>query len=287
MDLSLRTVRYFVAVAEDLHFGRAADQLFISQPALSQQIKRFEAQIGCALLERSRNGVALTSAGMVFLEEARVLLQQAEAAVARTRRAVEPTELTIACVAGTPHELKSRIDRAAASAVPSLEIDLIRIDWSEPFTHLRTASADAAIVHLPHSEPGVMVRELHSEPRVALLPSTHRLAGRSSINIGEIAPEPVLDSNFNRDFWLVNPRPDGSTPRTVQPAPISAEQLVDLVAAGRGIAITAKTVSDLYQRPGAEAIPIADIVPAKLALVWLSDHAHPAIARLAEALAID
>ena len=287
MDLSLRTVRYFVTVAEARHYGKAAERLFISQPALSQQIKRFEAQMGCQLLERSRTGVTLTSAGQVFLKEARGLLERGEAAVARTRRAAEPTELTIACVAGTPHGLKSRLVQAAASAVPSLEIDLVRIDWSEPFARLRNALVDAAIVHLPHSEPGVIARLLHTEPRVAVLPAGHRLSGRSQIGIAEIAADPVLDSNFNRDFWLVNPRPDGSAPVTTQPAPNSAEQLMDLVALGRGIAITAATVSEQYQRPGVVSIPIVDIDDAKLALIWSSDHPQPALAGLAEVLAID
>ena len=287
MDLSLRAVRYFVTVAEARHFGRAADRLLISQPALSQQIKRFEQQIGCQLLERSRNGVALTPSGRVFYEEARALLEHADAAVARTRRAVQPTELKIACVAGTPHGIKSRLVAAASSAEPRLEINLVRIDWTDPFTHLRNASVDAAIIHLPHSEPGVTSRLLHSESRVAALPNGHRLAGRSQISIGDIADDPVLDSNFNRDFWLVNPRPDGTAPVTVQPAPTSAEQLMDLVALGRGVAITARTVGEQYQRPGVVSIPIGDIDHAELALIWSSVHDQPAVAELANALAID
>ena len=287
MDLSLRAVRYFVTVAEVRHFGRAADRLLISQPALSQQIKRFEKQIGCQLLKRSRRGVTLTASGRVFLEEARTLLEHADAAVARTRRVTEPAELKIACVAGTPHAIKSRLVAAASSAKPRLEINLVRIDWSEPFTHLRNASVNAAIIHLPHSEPGVASRLLHSEPRVAVLPTEHRLSGLSQISIDDIAGDPVLDSNFSRDFWLVNPRPDGSALNTVQPAPTSAEQLMDLVALGRGIAITAKTVSEQYRRPGVVAIPIVDIDEAKLALIWYSDHDQPAVAELAEALAID
>ena len=287
MDLSLRAVRYFVTAAEVRHFGRAADRLLISQPALSQQIKRFEKQIGCQLLERSRTGVTLTPSGRVFLKEARALLEHADAAVARTRRAAEPTELKIACVAGTPHGIKSRLVTAASGAEPCLEINLVRIDWTDAFTHLRNASVDAAIIHLPHSEPGVTSRLLHSEPRVAVLPTGHRLSGRPQISIGDIADDPVLDSNFNRDFWLVNPRPDGSAPVTVQPAPTSAEQLMDLVALGRGIAITARTVSEQYQRPGVVSIPISDIDNAKLALIWSSDHDQPAVAELANALAID
>ena len=287
MDLSLRAVRYFVTVAEVRHFGRAADRLLISQPALSQQIKRFEKQIGCKLLERSRRGVTLTAPGRVFLDEARSLLEHADAAVARTRRATDPAELRIACVAGTPHTIKSRLVTAASSAEPRLEVDLVRIDWSEPFTHLRNASVDAAIIHLPHSEPGVTSRLLHSEPRVAVLPAGHHLSDSSQISIGDIARDPVLDSNFNRDFWLVNPRPDGSALNTVQPAPTSAEQLMDLVALGRGIAITAMTVSEQYQRPGVVAIPIVDIDDARLALIWSSDHDQPAVVELADALAID
>ena len=287
MDLSLRAVRYFVTVAEVRHFGRAADRLLISQPALSQQIKRFERQIGCQLLERSRTGVTLTASGRVFLEEARALLEHADAAVARTRRATEPTKLKIACVAGTPHGIKSRLVNAASSAEPRLEVNLVRIDWSEPFAHLRNASIDAAIIHLPHSEPKVTSRLLHSESRVAVLPTGHRLSGRSQIGIDDIAGDPVIDSNFNRDFWLVNPRPDGSAPVTVQPAPSSAEQLMDLVALGRGIAITARTVGEQYQRPGVVSVPIVDIDDAKLALIWSSDRAQPAVAELAKALAID
>ena len=287
MDLSLRAVRYFVTVAEVRNFGRAAERLLISQPALSQQIKRFEQQMGCQLLERSRTGVALTASGRVFLEEARGLLEPADAAVARARRAQAPTELKIACVAGTPLGIKSRLVKAASSAEPCLEINLVRIDWSDPFRHLRNASVDAAIIHLPHSEPGVTSRLLHSEPRVAVLPPGHRLSGRSQISIDDIAEDAVLDSNYNRDFWLVNPRPDGSTPTTVQPAPASAEQLMDLVALGRGIAITARTVSEQYRRPGVVSIPISDIDDARLALIWSSDHVQPAVAGLAEAVAID
>ncbi|MCY4665977.1 MAG: LysR family transcriptional regulator [Acidimicrobiaceae bacterium] len=287
MDLSLRTLRYFVAVAEVRHFGRAAERLMISQPGLSQQIKRFERQVGCKLLERSRAGVRPTAAGRVLLEEARVLLERSDAAVARTRRAASPTVLRIACVAGTPHQIKSRLVKEGDSSDPCLDINLIRIDWSEPFTHLRNASVDAAVMHLPHAEPGVTSQLLHVEPRVAVLPAEHRLSDRSCISIGDIAAEPVLDSNFNRDFWLVNPRPDGSVPVTVQPAPASAEQLMDQVAVGRGIAITAKTVSEQYRRPGVVAIPIIDIDEAELALIWYSEHAPTAMAGLAVALAVD
>ena len=195
--------------------------------------------------------------------------------------------MKVACVAGTPHALKFRLVKAASSAEPPQEINLVRIDWSEPFTHLRKASVDAAIIHLPHSEPAVSSRLLHVEPRVAVLPRDHRLSDRSEISINDIAGDPVLDSNFSRDFWLVNPRPDGSAPITVSPAPTSAEQLMDLVALGRGVAITARTVSEQYQRPGVVSIPIVDIDEAKLALIWSTDHPQPAVAELAEALAID
>ncbi|WP_419846419.1 LysR family transcriptional regulator [Candidatus Poriferisocius sp.] len=287
MDLSLRVVRYFVTVAETGHFGQAAERLFISQPALSQQIKRFEAQFGCQLLERSRSGVSLTPAGEVFLDEARALLAAGEAAVARTLRATEQGELIIAFVAGTPHDLTAKLLQAAESMQSELALNLVRIDWASPFARLRSGAVDAAILHLPCEEPNIDYQPIHHEARVAVLPADHHLAGRKKISINDLDPEPVLDSNFNREFWLVIPRPSSCEPCVVQPAPDSAEQLMDLVAQRRGIAITAQTVSELYQRPDVVAVPIFDIDQVQLGLAWPAEHPAPAVPRLADALAID
>ena len=287
MDLSLRVVRYFVTVAETGHFSQAAERLFISQPALSQQIKRFEAQFGCQLLERSRAGVTLTPAGEVFLDEARALLAAGEAAVARTLRATEQSELMIAFVAGTPHDLKAKLLQEAESMQSELALNLVRIDWASPFAHLRSGAVDAAILHLPCEEPNIDYQPIHHEQRVAVLPADHRLAGLKRVSINDLDPESVLDSNFNREFWLVIPRPSSSEPCVVQPAPDSAEQLMDLVAQRRGIAITAQTVSELYQRPDVVAVPIFDIDHVQLGLAWPSEHPVPAVPRLADALAID
>ena len=287
MDLSLRTIRYFVAVADAQHFGRAAEGLFISQPALSQQIKRFEAQMGCQLLERSQSGVSLTRAGEVFLDEARDLLERGSAAVALTRRAAEQDDLVIAYVAGTPHEVKDRLLETAGEVVSGLGITLIRIDWSAPFAHLRSGATDALIVHLPCEEQGIDCQVLHREARVAVLHVDHRLAGRAEISINDISSELILDSNFNRDYWLVRPRPDATEPEVVSPAASSAEQLIDLVALKQGIAITALTVADLYERPETVFVPITDIPDVELALVWPASHPQPALGRLARAVGID
>lgn len=287
MDLSLRTIRYFAAVADAQHFGRAAERLFISQPALSQQIKRFEAQMGCQLLVRSQSGVSLTRAGEVFLEEARDLLERGSAAVALTRRAAEQDDLVIAYVAGTPHEVKDRLLEAAGEVGSGLSITLIRIDWSAPFAHLRSGATDALIVHLPCEEQGIDCQVLHREARVAVLHVDHKLAGRAAISINDISSELILDSNFNRDYWLVRPRPDATEPAVVSPAASSAEQLIDLVVLKQAIAITALTAADLYERPETVFVPITDIPDVELALVWPTNHPQPALGRLARAVGID
>jgi DNA-binding transcriptional LysR family regulator len=286
MDLSLKTIRYFVAVAEARHFGRAAVELFISQPALSQQIKRFETQMGCQLLERSQTGVSLTHAGEVFLGEARILLERGSAAVALTRRAANHDNLVIACVAGTPHRVKDRLLEAADQFLPGIAITLLRIDWSEPFAHLRSGLADVVIAHLPCQEPGIECQVVHREPRVAVLYVGHRLAERTEVSINDISSESILDSDFNRDYWLVRPRPDGTEPVVVKPAANSAEQLMDFVELQHAIAITAQTVASLYKRPETVSVPIADIPDVELALVWSTAHPQPALASLAQAVGI-
>ena len=222
-DLDLRLVRYFTAVAEHRHFGRAADALHITQPSLSRQIRRLEQQLGARLLERTPQGSRLTGAGEVFLPRAKALLRSAAQAASLTRAAAEPSRITVGYTTGI---IVTPAVRALRERFPDADVRTAHVDWTERTTVLPELRVDVLVTRLPFPTDGAQVTVLYEEPRALVLPVGHRLAGKESVTLDDISDEPlvrVADETWNA-YWRIDPRPDG------RPAPDGplADALEDL-----------------------------------------------------------
>ena len=179
MDLDLRKLRYFAAVAEHRHFGRAAEQLYIAQPVLSRQIRALEQEFGCALLTRTTRSVQLTPAGEQLHEEARVVFATVDAAVRRVHEVDRGVERLV--VAFAPGLHVSEAVRAFTATHPDVEIELLRLHWWEQDAPLRDGRADVGYLRRPFDDTGLRAVSVGSEPKVACLPATHRLARRRTL----------------------------------------------------------------------------------------------------------
>ena len=274
MDLDLRRLRYFVALAQQLHFGQAAERLFITQPALSRQIRKLEQEVGADLLTRSSRHVELTPAGRQLVEDANPLLAAASAAGRRVMRvAAGRAALTVGFFVGDPI---IRLVRAFNATHHDTDIDVERIYWSDQPGALLDEHVDVLFAHLPMDDHGIDLAHLYSSPRLALLPGSHELAGRSEIAIRELADDPVVlhwGASPIWDAWHnVDPRPDGRRPRR-GPAARNLEEKIGVVGAGRAISfIPASVTAAIHIPPEIAAIPVIDIPPSKVCLAWKADR---------------
>jgi DNA-binding transcriptional LysR family regulator len=258
MDLDLRKLRYFAAVADKLHFGRAAAELHIAQPVLSRQIRALEKELGTPLLTRDSHGVALTDAGRQLLTDAGPLLASAHAVRRRVTVAAHGDRRLMvgfrAGIAVTPAV------RQFAIRHPDVLVDLRRIEGDDQAATLLDGRIDVGYVRLPIDEAGLRVTPLYTEPRVAVLPAGHRLAGKEQIAEADLAGEPVL--------WPA----DASTQPTKRPHPDAGyrvrgvDETLEHVAAGRGISFLARSATVFYSHPEVSYVPIPDLAPDQVCL---------------------
>jgi DNA-binding transcriptional LysR family regulator len=284
MDLDMRKLRYFVAVADRLHFGRAAAALYISQPALSRQIRQFEQELGVELLERSSRQVRLTPAGQRLAEDGARLLADSDAAVARARRAgAGGLSLTVGFMLGMD---MAPVLAQFARTQPDVEIQLQRLHWWNHAAALRDGRVDAGFVRLPLPPDGLEIRKLYTEPICVTLPADHPLARQASVDIAELAGEPVLlyadaQPEWNA-FWTYDPRPDGGQPSR-GPDVHDMEEIVAYARAGRGVAFLPAPITANIAPPGVVFLPVHGIPPGQVALAWDADRPPGHIAALLSA----
>ncbi|MEU0441929.1 MULTISPECIES: LysR family transcriptional regulator [unclassified Streptomyces] len=274
--LETRELRYFVAVAEELHFGRAAERLRMAQPPLSRAIQQLERRLGARLFDRDRRGVALTAAGRTLLEEARRALDAVDAAVRRTRRAAltEPA-LALTTKAGASHELLKRLLDTYAARPGAVEIDVLLCEIGEQRQLLLDGRADVALMHAPFDlMTGLESVEILTEGQVAILPASHPLAERPSLTTAEVSDVPDLPIAR----W---PRHDFTYPPGPGPEVRSQSQLAQLVALGRTLLVVPAS-SRAWQWPDHVAVPVTDAPPATTLLAWPAGIASPALTGLAE-----
>lgn len=278
-DLDLRRLRYFVTLAAELHFGRAAERLLITQPALSRQIRRLEQEIGVDLLVRSSRHVGLTRAGRQLLEDASPLLAAADATGRRVRRAANGRAgLTVGFLVGDPI---IALVRAFDAAHPDIDVDVERIYWSDQPAALLDDQVDVSFVHLPMDNDGLELARLYASPTMALLPAGHRLAGRAEVAIGELGDDPVVRHWGANPVWearnTVDPRPDGKRPRR-GPTVRNLEEKLEVVGTGRAISFVPASVTAAVQiPPEVTAIPVVDLPPTEVCLAWRADRRSAAV----------
>ncbi|XVS67472.1 LysR family transcriptional regulator [Actinosynnema sp. CA-299493] len=273
-DLETRELRYFVAVAEELHFGRAADRLGIAQPPLSRAIRRLEQRLGVRLFDRDRRGVALTDAGGVMLREARTALDAVAAVARRTRRAGDPERpLVLVTKAGAAHELLQRLLDAQAREPGAAPVEVLLCEVGEQAGLLRDGSADVALMHRPFDDlVGFDTADLHVEGQVALLPAGHPLAARDRLALADVRDVPDLPIAR----W---PRLDGSYPDGPGPEVRTQSQLAQLVALGKALLVIPAS-SRAWQWPDHVAVPVVDAPDVTTVLAWPAGSRSRAIASL-------
>jgi DNA-binding transcriptional LysR family regulator len=263
-DLDLRLVRYFTAVAEHRHFGRAAADLRIAQPSLSRQIRSLEGQLGARLLDRTPQGTRLTEAGEAFLPRAKALLRSAAQAAAEARAAAQPSRITIGY---TPGLIVTPAVRNLRRQHPDADVQTLHLEWNEPREALLDHRVDAAVTRLPIRTDGLHVTILYDEPRLLLVPLDHRLAGKESVTLADIAGEPIprfSDPAWNA-YWRIDPRPDGS-PAPDGPLVNAIEDKNELVAAGQAVAIIPGGLPVDSIRPDLTTIPLDGVDPSHVVL---------------------
>jgi DNA-binding transcriptional LysR family regulator len=282
----LRRLRYFVAVAEELHFGRAARRLNVSQPPLSVQIRTLEREVGAPLLIRTQRRVELTEAGRVLLEEARRLLGQAEAAVIHARRAAEGTvgRLTIGFVSTVDYSILPPLVRRFRHKHPGIALKLLELTGDRQQALLQSGELDLGLSILPSPSPALTTRPVFREPLVAAVPASHALAGRRRIALRALAAEPFIQ--FPRelapglyDLAIAACQGAGFTPNLAQEA-IQMQTILGLVAAGLGVAVVPRCMSKL-QRPDVRYLALdARGFEVETVALWHSENRAPALKAL-------
>jgi DNA-binding transcriptional LysR family regulator len=277
VDVHLRDLRYFVAVAEESHFSNAAKRLHVSQPTVSRQIATLEAALRVRLLARDRRRVTLTAAGRDLLTHARTLLADWDAAqrAVRDASADENAVLRLGQQTSIGRGIVDRLVAGLAVRRPTWRVELRQAGWADPSAGLDDHSADVAVCWLPLPRPDrYRAHVLVVEDVVLALAARHGLAGAGRLRFAEIEDVALLalpeDAGPLRDFWLA------THARRGRPAPIAAtvataDEALDAVAAGIGGVLMSVGNADLYRRPGVAYVPVMDLPPAELAIVARRD----------------
>ncbi|WP_327267852.1 LysR family transcriptional regulator [Streptomyces sp. NBC_01218] len=282
--MELRHLVGFVAVAEELHFGRAARRLRMAQPPLSQQIRRLEKELGVQLFERSTRSVRLTSAGEAFLGPVRTALAGLDAAagVARAAGRGEYGRVTIGFAGASSHETLPRLTRAVRAAHPGLELAMTGQTYADvALARVADGSLDLGFVRLPADRPGVVHRVIGEEELLCALPSDHALASLPAVPLGALADEPFVSFPADAGSTVRAAMEQacaghGFTPRVVQEAPDSYT-IMALVAAGVGVTLTVSSCGHIQQN-GLVHRPLAGPpVRRRTALAWREDNPSAAL----------
>jgi DNA-binding transcriptional LysR family regulator len=282
-DPEMRLLRYFVTVAEERHFGRAAERLHIAQPPLSQQIQKLERQLGVDLIDRSRRPIELTDAGTALLGEARLALTHGDRAFAAARRAATGHlgHLHIGALQAAVDGVLSYVMRAHRRDYPDVNLELTELDTTEQVTQLVEHRLDVGFLRGPVDEPALTIQTLIEDPLAAVVSEDDALAEHERIAPALLRDQPII-------LWT-----RGAAPTTyadvvalfrqheIQP-PIVDESpriqtILALVASGAGIALLPTSFINL-SRKGVRFIPLHGPLPHRpLALAWRTTNQSPSV----------
>lgn len=285
---SLSRLSCFIAVAEDLHFGRAAERLHMTQPPLSRQIQQLESELGVHLIDRTTRSVTLTPAGVAFLPDARRILQLAEGAALNVKRvpAGDLGTVVIGFTAASAHPVLPRLFDAARQQMPDVKLDLREMVTAAQIEALMTGELDLGMARPPLKRPGLVSRPLLHEQLIAALPAAHPLVEvRRQLTLNDLDGQdmvmysPVQARYFN-ELLISTFTIAGATPRYVQYVTQVHTMLV-LVRSGIGIALVPASTATLHP----EGVVFRSIGafrerPVELDAVWRGDSANPALLRL-------
>ncbi|MEU6800577.1 LysR family transcriptional regulator [Streptomyces neyagawaensis] len=290
-DVHGRDLRYFVTVAEELHFTRAAERLYVSQPALSKQIRALERRLGVELFRRERQGAALTPAGEALLPYARRVLEAWEegaAAVEEVRTAQRSTLVVGMSTSPGRGGLLPAVRSRFTAARPEAVIRLRQVNWADPTAGLADGDADVAFIWLPVPDQDRYAwTVIAEEPVRVALPDTHPLAARAEIDFGDLLDEPFLalpeSAGPLRDHWLALEARGGRPPR-IGAEIAGTEETYEALLAGLGVCLVAAGNVPLLTLGGVTTRPVRGVPPSRYVLAWREDDARrPLVRAYAEA----
>ncbi len=281
--MELRHLRYFVAVAEELHFGRAAMRLRMAQPPLSQQIRQLEREIDVTLFSRTKRRVELTAAGRAFLAEARRALAQAERAVRTAQRASrgEIGHLTIGFVPSADLDVLPRVLRVWDMRFPHVDVELHPLLPGAQVDALRDGRIQVGFLRLPVDETELTIERIQREPLVAALPERHRLARHPRVRVADLKTDgmilfPRRIAPGYHDVLVGVCRRAGFTPRVVHET-ASIQTNLGLIAAGIGVTLLPASIRNL-RRAGVVYRPLAPPVPhVEMAVAYRRGEGSPVL----------
>ncbi|MFD0278038.1 LysR family transcriptional regulator [Kitasatospora sp. NPDC127111] len=270
--MELRTLRYFVAVAEELHFGRAATRLHMSQPPLSRAIKQLETDVGARLFARSPTGVTLTPVGSVLLDEARALLDHADRVRGRVSAAAGVATLTIGLLGDGTDPGVARLAAAYRRSHPGIDIRVRETDLTDPTCGLRAGTVDVALTRAPFDETALTVRALRTDPVGVVLRADDPLARRDGLRLAELSDRPWFRFPPDTDpawqaYWNGGRPREGPVVRAVQEClqAVLWNGTVGLAPLGHDLPAELAVV------------PLIDMAPSRVVAVWNEGDTNPLI----------
>jgi DNA-binding transcriptional LysR family regulator len=287
--MELRQVRAFVLTAEELHVGRAAERLHVTQPTLSRQIAALEHAVGVPLFDRVRRRIILTPAGEVFLAGARELVRRADELTDETRRAHrgELGVLRIGFVQSATFEALPRLLGRFRAAYPDVTVEVTAMTTLGQLDAFRDGRIDAGLLRPPVNEPTLATRTLSHDPLVAALPASHRLAGRRRVSLADLADDAfVLYQRVSgpsvHDTIVGHCMTAGFRPRIVQEA-LDVQTIVALVAANLGVSLLIAPTPHTDEAAVVYRPLVEDLPPWEMALAWSRQRRTPVLDRLLSA----
>jgi DNA-binding transcriptional LysR family regulator len=279
--MDLRSLRYFVAVAEERHVGRAALRLHMTQPPLSRAIKALETELGTVLLHRSSIGVTLTAAGTVLYDEARTLLEQADQVRARVGAAAGTATITIGILADSAEQAGTRLATAFRQRHPAVNVRIREADLTDPTTGLRAGLVDVALTRAPFDATGISTHVLRSDPVGVVLRTDDPLARRDTLHLRDLADRrwfqlPEGTDSLWRAYWNGN-LSHGTVPAAgLRDGPLVRTVHECLQAVLWNGTIGLSPLADALPG-GLTSIPLADMPPSRLIVAWNSTNANPLV----------
>lgn len=275
MDVDTRLLRSFLAVADSGTLTRAAERLYVSQPALTKQIRQLENQLGVRLFTRSRSGMALTDSGRALAARAPEILDAWDRASRETRRAADRTAriLRVGFLASAANEATPHVIAAFTREHPDWRVEMRQATWSNPSAGLAAGDVDVALLRMPFpGQEAYGTAVLLTEPRWVILPAGHRLADHEVVPFRELWGEPFVtaaaETGAWRDYWLGLAERDDPRPVRIGAVTDQPDEWLSAIASGYGVALAPASAARFYARPGLVYRPVSGISPSHLAIAW-------------------
>ncbi|MEJ2855668.1 MULTISPECIES: LysR family transcriptional regulator [unclassified Saccharothrix] len=280
MDVDTRLVRAFLAVAEEGSLTRAAERLYVTQPALTKQVRRLETHLGVRLFTRSRAGMTLTEAGQALASHAPAFLTLCDDVLRTTKSTAAQAArvLRVGFIASAANEATQDIISEFTRLRPGWRVEMRQAPWSDPTAGLAEGEVDVALLRTPFpSQDSYHVEILLTEPRWVALPSNHPLATRTTIPFRDLWDESFVaapeETGAWRDYWLATSERD--TPPVIGAVTDQPDAWLQAIANGYGVALAPESATRYYTRPGVTYRPVPDVSPTQVAVAWPKTTATP------------